>query len=84
MNPVTAWLSMMLSTQVKRVEIADEYHARGKLVIAGGISTMHMPDMVNHVDSVFLGESEGRMEQVMDDWVNGIEKDISSGQSASD
>ena len=60
-------LSMMLSTQVKRGwEIADEYHKRGKIVIAGGISTMlHAEDMVNHVDSVFLGESEGRMEEVM-------------------
>ena len=66
-------LSMMLSTQVKRGwEIADEYHKRGKLVSAGGISTMlHAEDMVKHVDSVFLGESEGRMEEVMQDWVNG-------------
>ena len=66
-------LSMMLSTQVKRGwEIAEEYHKRGKLVMAGGISTMlHAEDTVNHVDCVFLGESEGRMEEVMQDWVNG-------------
>ena len=71
-------LSMMLSTQVKRGwEIADEYHKRGKLVAAGGISTMlHAEEMVNHVDSVFLGESEGRSEQVMLDWVNGKLKKI--------
>lgn len=37
---------------------------------------LHAEDMVNHVDSVFLGESEGRMEQVMDDWVNGNLKKI--------
>ena len=66
-------LSMMLTTQVKRGwAIADEYHKRGKTVLAGGISTMlHAEEMVNHVDSVFLGESEGRSEQVIQDWKNG-------------
>ena len=71
-------LSMMLTTQVKRGwAIADEYHKRGKKVIAGGISTMlHAEEMVNHVDSVFLGESEGRSEQVILDWKNGCLKKI--------
>lgn len=71
-------LSMMLTTQVKRGwAIADEYHKRGKKVIAGGISTMlHAEEMVNHVDSVFLGESEGRSAQVIIDWKNGCLKKI--------
>ena len=71
-------LSMMLTTQVKRGwAIADEYHKRGKTVLAGGISTMlHAEEMVNHVDSVFLGESEGRSEQVIQDWKNGCLKKI--------
>ena len=69
-------LSMMLSTQVKRGwEIAEEYHKRGKQVIAGGISTMlHAEEMVNHVDSVFLGEAEGRSEEMIQDWKNGCLK----------
>ena len=71
-------LSMMLSTQVKRGwAIADEYHRRGKQVMAGGISTMlHAEEMVNHVDSVFLGESEGRQEQVFEDWRSGCLKKV--------
>ena len=71
-------LSMMLTTQVKRGwAIAEEYHKRGKTVLAGGISTMlHAEEMVNHVDSVFLGESEGRSEQVIQDWKNGCLKKI--------
>ena len=71
-------LSMMLTTQVKRGwAIAEEYHKRGKTVLAGGISTMlHAEEMVNHVDSVFLGESEGRSEQVILDWKNGCLKKI--------
>jgi hypothetical protein len=59
-------VSMMLSTQVKRGwEIADEFRRRGKQVIFGGISTMlHAEETMLHADSVFLGESEGRMEEV--------------------
>jgi hypothetical protein len=63
-------ISMMLSTQVKRGwDIAAEFQKRGKQVIFGGISTMlHAEETVQHADSIFLGESEGRMEQVLDDW----------------
>lgn len=71
-------ISMMLSTQVKRGwAIAEEYRSRGIKVMAGGISTMlHAEDTINHVDSVFLGESEGRMEQVLQDWKEGKLKNI--------
>jgi len=63
-------ISMMLTTQVKRGwEIADEYRLRGKKVIFGGISTMlHAEETLHHADAVFLGESEGRMEQVFKDF----------------
>jgi len=71
-------ISMMLSTQVKRGwAIADEYRGRGKQVMFGGISTMlHAEDTMLHADSVFLGESEGRMETVLEDWRNGNLKKI--------
>ncbi|MDR2478462.1 MAG: radical SAM protein [Treponema sp.] len=62
-------ISMMLSTQVKRGwTIADEFRKRGKPVIFGGIATMlHAEETLEHADSVFLGEAEGRMEQVIAD-----------------
>jgi radical SAM superfamily enzyme YgiQ (UPF0313 family) len=71
-------ISIMLSTQVKRGwAIADEYHRRGKQVLSGGISTMlHADEMVGHVDSIFLGEAEGRMEQVMEDFQAGRLKKV--------
>lgn len=71
-------ISMMLSTQVKRGwAIADHFRAKGKKVLFGGISAMlHAEETVNHADSVFLGESEGRMEQVLDDWRKGCLKKI--------
>ncbi len=66
-------ISMMLSTQVKRGwAIAEEFRRRGKQVMFGGISTMlHAEETLLHADSVFLGESEGRMDTVMQDWKNG-------------
>lgn len=65
-------ISMMLSTQVKRGwKIADQFRAKGKKVIFGGISTMlHAEETLLHADSVFLGEAEGRMEAVLEDFRN--------------
>lgn len=66
-------ISMMLTVQVKRGwEIADKYRKRGVKVIFGGISTMlHAEETMAHADAVFLGEAEGRMEQVLDDFRQG-------------
>ena len=63
-------ISMMLTTQVKRGwEIADQYRKLGKKVIFGGISTMlHAEETMEHADSIFLGEVEGRMQEVFDDF----------------
>ena len=63
-------ISMMLTVQVKRGwEIADTYRKRGIKVIFGGIATMlHAEETMEHADAVFLGEAEGRMEQVLADF----------------
>ncbi|MCP3887997.1 MAG: radical SAM protein [Desulfobulbaceae bacterium] len=65
-------ISMMLTVQVKRGwEIADLYREKGVKVIFGGIATMlHAEETMQHADAVFLGESEGRMEQVLSDFKN--------------
>ena len=65
-------ISMMLTSQAKRGwEIADEYRKRGIPVICGGIATMlHAEETSLHADAIFLGEAEGRMEQVLDDFRN--------------
>ena len=66
-------ISMMLSTQVKRGwEIADQFRTQGKKVLFGGIAAMlHAEETMLHADSLFLGESEGRMEQVFADFASG-------------
>lgn len=65
-------ISMMLTVQVKRGwEIADIYRKKGIKVIFGGIATMlHAEETMEHADAVFLGEAEGRMEQVFADFRN--------------
>lgn len=66
-------ISMLLTLQVKRGwEIADTFREKGVKVIFGGISTMlHAEETMNHADSVFLGEAEGKMEKVFSDFRQG-------------
>ncbi len=63
-------ISTMLTSQLPRAfEIAREFRQRGKKVIFGGISTMlHADEVQQHADSVFLGEVEGRIEAVLNDF----------------
>lgn len=63
-------ISVMLTAQIKRGwEIADRYRQMGKKVIFGGIATMlHAEETKAHADSVFIGEAEGHMEEVFDDF----------------
>jgi len=62
-------ISMMLTAQVKRGwEIADWYRERGVPVIFGGIATMLHADETAQHGAVFLGEVEGRFEQVLADF----------------
>ena len=65
-------ISMMLTGQIRRGwEIADAYRRLGKKVIFGGISTMlHAEETLEHADSIFLGEVEGRLEEVFTDFKN--------------
>ncbi len=71
-------ISTMLTAQLPRAfEIADEFRARGKKVMFGGIATMlHAEEVQQHADCVFLGEVEGRIEQVLQDFQNGQLKPV--------
>lgn len=72
------FLSIMLTCQIPRAwEIAATYRRMGKTVICGGIGAhLHAEEAQEHVDAVFLGEAEGRMEQVLDDYKNGTLKKV--------
>jgi radical SAM superfamily enzyme YgiQ (UPF0313 family) len=66
-------VSAMLTCQLPRAfAIADMFRQNGKPVIFGGISTMlHGNEVASHADSVFLGETEGRFSQVIEDFKAG-------------
>lgn len=70
-------ISMMLTVQVQRGwAIADEYRKRGVRVMFGGIATMlHAEECMAH-GTVFLGEAEGRMEEVLADFRKGALKPV--------
>ncbi len=71
-------LSVMLSSQLPRAfEICARFRQMGKDVIFGGISTMlHAEEVGRHATSVFLGEAEGRLEQVFADQQAGALKPV--------
>jgi radical SAM superfamily enzyme YgiQ (UPF0313 family) len=71
-------ISTMLSCQLPRAfEIAREFRERGIPVIFGGIATMlHAEEVARHADAVFLGETEGRFAQVVEDFQNGRMKKV--------
>ena len=71
-------LSVMLTCQLPRAfEIAAEFRERGVPVMFGGIAVMlHAEEVQQHADCVFLGETEGRMQAVVDDFNNGCLKKV--------
>jgi len=77
-SPDLLAISAMLTCQMPRAwEIADLYRARGVPVIMGGIATMlHSEETKSHVDSVFLGEAEGHVEEIIADLKKGQLKKI--------
>ncbi|OGV53123.1 MAG: radical SAM protein [Lentisphaerae bacterium GWF2_44_16] len=71
-SPDMVALSVMLTAQLPRAfAIADNYRKRKIPVIAGGIAAMlHSEEMSSHVDSVFMGEAEGYIGLLINDFKN--------------
>lgn len=77
-EPDLVAISCMLTCQMPRGwEIADHFRRQGIPVIFGGIGTqLHAEETRLHADSVFLGETEGRMERVIDDFRGGELREV--------
>ena len=71
-KPDLVAMSVMLTAQLPRaIEIAEKYREMKIPVIFGGIATMlHSEEVMQHSDSVFLGEVEGRFGGVLEDFRN--------------
>lgn len=77
-KPDLVAISTMLTSQLPRAfEIAALYRQAGIPVIFGGIATMlHASEVMEHADSVFLGEVEGRFTEVLNDFKEGRLKKV--------
>lgn len=77
-KPDLVAISTMLTSQLPRAfEIAALYRQAGIPVIFGGIATMlHASEVMEHADSVFLGEVEGRFAGVLNDFRQGQLKKV--------
>ncbi len=61
----------------RAMELADGYRAAGVPVVAGGIFTSLMPDVVGpHVDGLCIGEGEGVWPTMLDDFAAGRLKPV--------
>lgn len=70
-------ITVMTLQAPRAYEIADEFRRRGKKVILGGVHVSMLPDeAVKHADSVFVGEAEGRWNQVIEDAKRGELKSV--------
>jgi len=72
-RPDIAALSVMLTCQIPRAfEIARQYRESGIPVLFGGIATtLHAEEVAPHAEAVFLGEAEGHMNRVIEDFRKG-------------
>ncbi|MBM3296461.1 MAG: radical SAM protein [Candidatus Aminicenantes bacterium] len=77
-RPDLVCLSVMLTAQLpEALRIAAAYRERGVPVLAGGIAVMlHHRELRPYVDSVFIGEAEGRMAAVAEDVRRGALKPV--------
>lgn len=65
-------LSFFTPQATNAYHIADEFRARGRPVLAGGIHPTTMPDeTLQHADAVVVGEVEGLWESILSDLATG-------------
>ena len=65
-------ISCMTCTAPRSYELAKEFKKRGKTVIMGGVHPTIMPDEVlQHADSIIIGEAEGVWRQLLLDFAQG-------------
>jgi radical SAM superfamily enzyme YgiQ (UPF0313 family) len=71
-------ISMMLTSQTPNgYEIARKFKARGKTVVMGGLAVaLHEQEAAAHADAIVVGEGEGLIAQMVDDFARGRMKKV--------
>jgi radical SAM superfamily enzyme YgiQ (UPF0313 family) len=64
-------ISTFTPSAKRAMEIADEFRARGKQVVLGGVFPSHMPDVAGEHGSVVIGEADGIWPAVLEDAARG-------------
>jgi radical SAM superfamily enzyme YgiQ (UPF0313 family) len=65
-------ISCMTANSTRAYELADEFRARGKTVVLGGVHPTILPDeALQYCDCVVIGEAEGVWEKVLEDFQQG-------------
>ncbi|HOZ55959.1 MAG TPA: radical SAM protein [bacterium] len=65
-------ISCMTCTAPRSYELAKEFKKRGRTVVMGGVHPTIMPDEVlQHADSIIIGEAEGVWRQLLVDFAQG-------------
>ena len=65
-------ITAITSTAPRAYEIADRFRERGVPVILGGIHVSALPEEAAlHADAVVIGEAEGLVQELIDDFKNG-------------
>lgn len=71
-------ISMMLTSQTPNgYEIARKFRARGKTVVMGGLAVaLHEQEAAAHADAIVVGEGEGLIPQMVEDFTRGRMKKV--------
>ena len=65
-------ITSITSTAPRAYEIADKFRKKGIPVIMGGMHASALPEeAIKHVDSVVIGEAEGQIKSLVNDFKNG-------------
>ncbi|MFH1829874.1 MAG: radical SAM protein [Pseudomonadota bacterium] len=70
-------ITVMSLQAIRAYQIADEFRRRKRPVVLGGVHASMLPqEALEHADSVFVGEAEGRWYKVIEDFKRGELKKI--------
>ncbi len=71
-EPDVIGLTAMTAAAPRAYQLADEYRARGVPVVMGGMHASALPaEALDHVDTVLVGEAEGKWRRLLDDFAAG-------------
>lgn len=76
-EPDLIGVTAMTAAAPRAYQLADAYRARGVPVVMGGMHASALPDeALEHVDSVVVGEAEGKWPQLLGDFSSGEMKPV--------